>query len=78
MNAFQKTFAETTQSGCYFHLCKLFVRKINEIELKPVYEQNPGLALSLRMMRGLAFLPLEDNEPAFDLVVEKITSEVEF
>jgi len=77
MNAFQKIFTDATLSGCYFHLCQSFVRKINEVGLKPVYEQNPGLALSLRMIPALAFLPLEEVEPAFDLVVEEITGEVE-
>ena len=77
MNAFQKSFTDATLSGCYFHLCQSFVRKINEVGLKSVYEQNPGLALSLRMVPALAFLPLEEVEPAFDLVVEKITGEVE-
>ena len=45
MNAFQKFFTDATLSGCYFHLCQSFVRKINEVGLKSVYEQNPGLTL---------------------------------
>ena len=77
MNAFQKILTDATLSGCYFHLCQSFVRKINEVRLKSVYEQNPGLALSLRRIPALAFLPLEEVEPAFDLVVEEITGEVE-
>ena len=77
MNAFQNSLADATLSGCYFQLCQAFVRKINGIGLKPVYEQNPGSALSLRMIPALAFLPLEEVEPAFDMVVEEITGEVE-
>ena len=77
MNAFQKIFTDATLSGCYFHLCQSFVRKINEVGLKPVYDQNPGLALYLRMIPALAFLPLEEIEPACDLVVEKITGGAE-
>ena len=77
LNAFQKNFTDATLSGCYFHLCQSFVRKIKEVGLKSVYEQNPGLALSLRRIAALAFLPLEEAEPAFDLVVEEITGEVE-
>ena len=74
MNAFQKIFTDATLSGCSFHLCQSFVRKINEVGLKSVYEQNPGLALSLRMIPDLAFLPLEEVEPTFDLVVEELLS----
>ena len=76
-NALQKIFTDATLSGCYFHLCQSFVRKINEVGLKPVYEQNPSLALYLRMIPALAFLPLEEIEPVFDLVVEEITGEAE-
>ena len=74
---FKKSFTDATLSGCYFHLCQSFVRKINEVGLKPVYEQNPGLALFLRMIPTLDFLPLGEVEPVFDLVEEEITGEVE-
>ena len=78
MTAFlKKIFTDATLSGCYFHLCQSFVRKSNEVGLKPLYEQNPGLTLSLRMITALALLSLEEVKQAFDLVVGKITGEVE-
>ena len=77
MKAFQNIAMDATLSECYFHLCQSFVQEINEAGLKPVYEQNPGLALSLRMIPALSFLQLEEIGPPFDLVAEEITAGVE-
>ena len=55
MNAFQKIFPSAQMSGCKFHLCQSFNRRINELGLKKVYENKPELALALRCPPALAF-----------------------
>ena len=77
MNAFQKPFTDANQSGCYFHVCQSFVRKINKVGLKPVYTQSARLAVSLRRIPALAFFGFEKIEAASDLVVEEIIGKVE-
>ena len=77
MNAFQKHYPTSSLSGCFFHLCQSFMRKINDVGLKSVYEGNAELALSLRMIPALSFLPTNEVEEGFDLVVEEVIAEVE-
>ena len=58
--------------GCYFHLCQSFNRKLCELGLKKVYENNPELALTLRMIPALSFVPEPMVSASFDLVIEEI------
>ena len=79
MNAIQKkTFTDPNLSGYHFHPSQCFVRKINEVGLKLVYEQNPGLCISLPMVPVLAFLSLAEIEPAFDLLSEELVAKLDF
>ena len=77
MNAFQKQFPASNLSGCFFHLCQSFMRKINSVGLKSIYEQHAELALSLRMIPARSFLPTNEEEEGFDLAVEEVIAEVE-
>ena len=58
--------------GCYFHLCQSFNRKLCELGLKKIYENNPELALTLRMIPALSFVPEPMVSASFDLVIEEI------
>ena len=78
MNAFQKNFTDATLSRCYLHFCRSFVRTIIEVALKSIHEHRTGLVLSFRMIPTLSFFPLEEIKPAFDLIVEETTGDVEF
>ena len=72
LNAFTQMYSSSKTSGCYFHLCQSFNRKIGELGLKTVYENYPDFALSLKMIPALAFVPPEDVEPCFNLVIEEL------
>ena len=72
MNAFNEVLPDTQIAGCYFHLCLSFNRKINELGLKKIYETNSEIALVLRMVPALAFLPVYRIEEGFNLVMEEI------
>ena len=43
-----------------------------ELGLKKTYENNAKLALTLKMIPALSFVPLSDVESAFTLVIDKI------
>ena len=45
--------------------------------LKSIYEQHAELALRLRMIPALSFLPTNEVEEGFDLAVEEVIAEVE-
>ena len=74
INSLKKTFPESDLKGCYFHLCQSFLRKINEVGLKTLYQSNPEFGLGLKLLPALAFLPCEEVESAFEDVVEELTS----
>ena len=58
--------------GCYFQMCSSFNRKICELSPKKIYENNPELALTLRMIPALSFVPEPMVLASFDLVIEEI------
>ena len=72
VNAFSTTFPTAQITGCYFHLCQSILRKINEVGLKKAYTTTPELALALKMVPATAFLPVEQVEDGFNLVMEEV------
>ena len=55
------------------------MRKINFnfADLKSFYEQHAELALSLRMIPALSFLPTNEVEEGFELALEEVIPKVE-
>ena len=72
VNAFSTTFPTAQITGCYFHLCQSVPRKINEVGLKKAYTTTPELAIALKMVPATAFLPVEQVEDGFNLVMEEV------
>ena len=72
MNAFALCFPTASISGCYFHLCQSFQRKITTSGLKSEYDRNYNLALALKQIPAIAFVPVQDVEAAFEKVTENI------
>ena len=72
MNAFRDFYPTTQISGCYFHLRQSAMRKINEFGLKKEYETIPELALTLKMVSAVVFLPINQVEEGFFAVMEEI------
>ena len=52
VNAFTSAFPESSINGCYFHLCQAFFRKVNELGLKKVYENNCEVSLTAFIIRS--------------------------
>ena len=53
-------------------MCQSFNGKICELGLKKIYENDPELSLTLRMIRALSFVPEPMVLASFDLVIEEI------
>ena len=70
MNAFKAFYPTAQISGCYFHLCQSFNRRINELGLKNTYENKAELALALRCLPALAFEDKSKITATFFPVIE--------
>ncbi|XP_052119465.1 uncharacterized protein LOC127748746, partial [Frankliniella occidentalis] len=68
MNAVQALFPATELRLCLFHLRQAAFRKIQSLGLQPAYQDdnNDTVRTSFREVVGLAFVPTEDVEEAFN------------
>ena len=58
INAFESHFPQTQVKGCFFHLTQNVWRKIQELGLKKIDQQDPSFALQIRMIPAFAFAAL--------------------
>ena len=72
IQAFQKNFPESKQSGCFFHLSQSFMRKIAELGLKKDYKTNHEFASALKMLPALAFEKEIKIGNSYDKIVKEI------
>jgi len=70
MQAFQQEFPGMINTGCLFHLCQSVWRKVQNVGLKPRYEQDHEFARYIRMIPALAFVPPASVIEAFEDLVE--------
>ena len=71
INIFSEQYPASEIKGCFFHFCQSFNRKICKLGLKKIYENNPELTLTLRMIPALSFVPEPMVSASFDLVIEE-------
>src|SRR5207245_9617522 len=70
ITSFNKAYPGAQVRGCYFHLCQSILRKVNEVGMKVVYENNNEVRGFIRCLPSLAFVPPEDVVEAFELLIE--------
>ena len=56
-NAVKAAFPSCSLTGCLFHLCQNFYRKLVELGLKNRFETDVGFHLKFKYFSALAFLP---------------------
>src|SRR6476469_9109228 len=78
INAFSTAYPGVFVRGCYFHLCQCVVRKMNEVGLKSVYENNNEVRGFVCCLPALAFVPPEDVLEAFELLVETMPRDIDY
>jgi len=69
--AFKTVYPDIQQRGCLFHMGQCLWRKIKSMEdLRLRYISDPNVALCIRQLLSLAFVPSSDVVAAFDELVE--------
>ena len=68
--SFQQSYPNAQVSGCYFHLSQSVLRKVNELGLKTLYENDIAVRNFIRCIPALAFVQEADVIEAFDLLAE--------
>jgi hypothetical protein len=56
---------EISVIGCYFHWCQCHWRKIQKLQLQPLYMENEELRVAAKSMSALAFVHPNDVEDAY-------------
>lgn len=77
MLSFGAAYPDATVSGCYFHLCQSLIRKVNEVGLKLEYENNNDVRGFVRCLPALAFVPSDDVNEAFELLLDETPADVD-
>jgi hypothetical protein len=69
MNAFSAHYPGAAVSGCYFHLTQSVSRKVGEVGLKNLYENDDDVRDYVRCLSALAFVPPGDVLDVFEVLV---------
>ena len=69
-NAFSHFWSNTLLKGCFFHLTQNIFRKIQAEGLQHEYQHNEYLALQMKLIHALAFVPPYDVLHLFGTVVQ--------
>ena len=81
INAFEATFNSTTNpisiSGCFFHLQKSILRKVQDLGWKSNYETDSKFAYDVNKIGALAFLQPGDVQQGFDDLYGALSSTFE-
>ena len=77
INALQHTFPNAKVTGCFFHLCQNIQRSIQKNGLVNIYKNNEDVALSIRKLSALAFLPPAEICNAFSYLLSCAPCEAE-
>lgn len=72
INAFTKQFPNTEMRGCFFHFSQCIYRKIQTSGLKRKYESDADLALKLKLLSALAYIPTKYVVTAFEQMIRSV------
>lgn len=65
--AFKTVYPDTAQRGCLFHMSQCLWRRIQQIgELQQQYKSDPEVALHVKQLVSLAFVPIVDVVKSFE------------
>ena len=77
INAVQQVYPQTTLVGCLFHLCQSVYRHVQSEGLQERYLENEEFRANIRMIPALAFVPIGDIIPAFEVLSENCGNDEE-
>ncbi|XP_077148452.1 uncharacterized protein LOC143809211 [Ranitomeya variabilis] len=70
IQAFENEFPNLKKTSCFFHLSQSVWRKVQNEGLKVQYQGNHEFAHWIRMIPALSFLPIQNDVPSFEELVE--------
>ncbi|CAF0940504.1 unnamed protein product [Brachionus calyciflorus] len=73
INASSSVFTGVKVFGCFFHLKQSMWRKITDLGLKTIYNDDEKVREILKLPQSLAFIPKEDVKLAISLINSDIT-----
>lgn len=71
INSFKQYFPNTIIRGCFFHLNQSVYRQVQKKGLKKLYEADESVALQIKMLCALAYIPQELVVEAFEMISEE-------
>lgn len=72
IKSFQKHFPHSQVRGCFFHLNQSVYRQVQKNGLKKLYEDNEMVAIQIKMLCALAYLPEELVVEAFEMFMDEV------
>lgn len=77
INSFKSIFPGTDIVGCLFHLMQNIRKKVSDSDLLMAYRNDPEIALQIRMLGALSFVPLQFVITAFEQLQEIVDKRLE-
>ena len=74
LNASEKIFPDVKLNGCFFHFKQSMWRKITDLGLRQLYNDDEGVRHVLKLPQALAFIPPEDVIYGFNLIKSKVVN----
>lgn len=72
LKSFKARFPLSHVRGCFFHLNQSVYRQVQKNGLKKQYEEDESVAIKLKMLCALAYLPEELVIQGFEMIVDEI------
>lgn len=76
MNAVTNSFPGTSIHGCFYHLSQSVYRHVQAAGLQERYRTDENLALAVRMLPALAFIPIDHVVEAFEKLEDLASNEI--
>ena len=76
MTAVNETFPGVVKNGCFYHLSQNVYRKVQTAGLQERYRMDEDLAVKIRMLPALAFVPPRDVVESFETLQENAPDEM--
>ena len=74
-SAIEEVFPQVSLKGCFYHLSQSIYRKVQEEGLQVPYQSDDHLALKIRMLAGLAFVPMHRVVDDFETLLQDFPSQ---
>jgi hypothetical protein len=71
MNAFKRQFPTIKVMGCMFHFGQSLMKKVNNLGLKGIYQEDPLFSSWIKQIFGLALVPVDEVRNLWNIIKEE-------